>query len=176
MSDEQTPDPATLAPMELRKLAKVSRRGFRESEGGELARAVLGAVKIRRQMRDDGASVEECDKYLEGVLRASWPKGRVETWHYMCQECRDTGLVMHECTPTNRCDGISTRVDHPKDKPGKYQRLCVRDPTYSHDYGVPCHYCERGSRFRQNSTTTVHDVTSLGRGRRKPQGPSRFGE
>ncbi len=173
MSDQI--DLAVLPPMKLRKLAKVSRRGFRQSGGGELAQTVLGAVKIRRQMRDDGASVEECDHYLEGVLRSSWPKGRVEQWHYLCDECRDTGLVMLECTPTNRCDGISTRIDHWRDKPGKYQRLCVRDPTYSHDYGVPCR-CLRGDRFRQNFTPSAPDVTSLGRGRRKHQTPSRFGE
>ena len=107
MSDEAI-DKATLTPMELRKLARTERRGFKQSEGGVLAQTILGAMKIRDQMKAQGSTREELDHYMEGVVRTAWPKQRAEPWHYLCDKCRDTGLVIYECTPGHRCDGIST--------------------------------------------------------------------
>jgi hypothetical protein len=161
--------------MELRKLARANRRGFRKSEGGVLAQTILGAMKIRDQMKTQGLSREELDRYMEGVVRTAWPRQRAEPWHYLCDRCRDTGLEIVECSTTHRCDGISTRVDHWREKPGKYQRLCVRDPTYTHDYGVPCP-CPRGERFRASLEQAQRtDIASLGRKKSNAR-LSRFGE
>lgn len=116
-------------------------------EHGTLAQSLHNALSISRKMKEGGASDAERHGYVEGVLREVWPKRRTAPWHYSCDDCSDTGLILMECTPEYRCDGVSSRTDGPNVKPGKYQRLCTKDPHYRHSYGMPCH-CSRGDGFR----------------------------
>lgn len=117
---------------------------------------VKEALRLRDQMRADGASDTELAKGLEQSVRAAWPQGR--EWQYKCDDCRDTGLIEMVCKAGQRCEGTSSRVDHWKDEPGKYRRLCALNPTsdYEHTYTMPC-FCAAGSRFKRQAPTPETD-------------------
>lgn len=108
---------------------------------------VQEALRLRDKAIKAGESASEIAQALERSVRASWPKGR--EWHYYCDLCNDFGVTNHICRAGNRCPGISTRTDGPKEKAGKYQRLCAKHPAseYEHDYVRPC-LCPAGDRFR----------------------------
>ena len=136
--------------------------------------ATLGAViretlRLREQMRAQGATPAEQDAYVERVVRASWPQERA--WHYLCEECRDTGLVIVVCAHGRRCHGLSTRTDTPAGRPGKYRRLCVTPSDYTHDDGVACH-CQAGARFR---VARPVDTDDLDRVAKAPRPTTRWG-
>jgi hypothetical protein len=137
------------------------RRTARKTEG-RLAEAYREAMQIMDRQKADGVPFMERMKGLDAVLRAVWPFTR--EWHYVCQECHDTGLVMLVCQRGNRCDGISTRTDGPNQQPGKYLRFCGKDPDgeYEHDYGRAC-YCSLGARFRSRPKPTPDDFQSAGK-------------
>lgn len=138
-----------------------------------LAVAIEAALKMRENMRADGVSEADLAAGFEQVVRAVWPKGR--EWHYYCEQCSDTGLVMAMCKPGARCNGISTRTDGPFEPPGKYQRLCAKfpDSDYEHEYGVPC-ICRNGSRFKHLPKAEGDDLGDAAR-KPKPKPFSRFG-
>lgn len=115
---------------------------------GVLAETIRTALQIRDQMKADGATTQECHAALEKTLRASWPQRR--EWKYLCQDCRDYGLI------TVECDG---------------GRSCGRDqPHLPHDYGTPC-WCSRGEQFKAKPKAdddftqagTARKMTRLGR-------------
>ena len=135
-----------------------------------LAQSIAAAIENWDLQKADGVSVEERQAGLERTVRAAWPRTR--EWNYLCSSCRDTGLTMHVCRAGARCDGISTRIDFPKDKPGKYTSLCTRgDDRDEHDYGVPC-WCDKGRRFRAKPTQ-ASDADEMAA--RVPKKPTRFG-
>lgn len=121
---------------------------------GRLARAYTEAMDIMDTQRDAGVPFEERVKGLDGVLRQFWPQGRV--WHYLCDRCDDTGLVMRVCRRGARCNGISTRTDGG-------MRMCAKDPDgeHEHDYGTAC-VCDKGLRFRQRPKPGPEDFTAAG--------------
>ncbi len=141
---------------------------------GQLAATIREALRIREAMRATGASEADVASAFEQSVRAAWPKpqGRSEPWHYLCERCNDTGLAMFMCKPGQRCNGISTRTDSPREKPGKYRRLCTRDPhgVYEHTYGEPC-VCPAGERFKANPSNEA-SFTDAGKVKRQP---TRFG-
>jgi hypothetical protein len=117
---------------------------------GRLAKAIMDALRYRDELKAKGVSPEDLAAGLERSVRDAWPKpvNRTQPWRYECDLCEDTGLRLFVCRPVARCDGISTRTDGPRDKPGKYLRLCAKAPesSYEHSYGVAC-LCARGGRF-----------------------------
>jgi hypothetical protein len=134
----------------LKKRVRKSRKDAHKTDG-KLAAAFVEAMHILDAQKANGVPFAERIQGLDETLRHVWPFTR--TWHYLCEACRDTGLVMHVCRLGARCDGISSRIDGPKGTPGKYKRLCAQHPTsdYTHEYGIPCD-CEKGRRFREPAT------------------------
>lgn len=136
-----------------------------------LPEAIEEALKLRDQMRDDGVSEADLAAGFERVVRDVWPFTR--EWHYLCEQCNDTGLVIYVCRPGARCNGLSTRVDGPRETAGKYRRLCALHPDsdYTHEYGEPC-YCPKGDRFKRAPKPEQDDLQDAAR---KPKQPTRFG-
>lgn len=118
---------------------------------------VQEAIRIRNVARAAGESETEIIAALERSIREAWPKGR--EWHYLCDRCNDYGAIHHVCRAGQRCPGISTRTDGPKESPGKYQRICAKHPEseYQHDYITPCS-CPAGDRFRPAVRSAANDV------------------
>lgn len=141
-----------------------------------LGRIIMEAVAYVEGLKAKGAPKAERDRALENVIRDAWPKPKDRTvpWRYECEDCGDTGLRMLQCTPKNRCDGISTRVDSPGDRPGKYKRFCVNSTTYEHDYGVPC-FCRKGDTFRPRRQDHEDAFVTAAKSKPKPAF-SRFGK
>lgn len=135
---------------------------------GVLSAAISAVLRVRDQMKADGASRAELDACVEQVVREVWPRGREEPWKYACPNCSDTGLRMHVCTPWQRCDGISTRMDSPHGTVGKYKRLCAQGvTTYEHDCGMPC-WCPLGRRFQSKPSGGEDDFTTSTKSKPKP--------
>ncbi len=156
---------------EFERLQRLVRRKRKESAAGPLATAIAEALRLRDKLKADGASETDIAAGLERLVRDAWPKGR--EWHYYCDECNDTGLIIRVCRLGDRCNGISTRVDHFRDTPGKYRRLCAMHPDsdYTHEYGMPC-ICPRGDRFKRAPKPERDDLQDAAK---KPTQPSRFG-
>lgn len=133
---------------------------------------VKEALRLRDLDRQAGASEAQQASQLEQIIRRVWPFTR--EWKYVCRSCDDTGLVMKICRAGDRCNGISTRTDGPKETPGKYRRLCTRDTegTYTHDYGEPC-FCSAGSRFRSAPPSEFDPVAVAAKTPKKQ--PTRWG-
>lgn len=138
-----------------------------------LSQAIDEALTLRKQMVADKMPAADIAASFEQVVRDVWPKGR--EWHYLCEQCSDTGLIIYTCRPGARCNGISTRTDGPHEKPGKYRRLCAQHPDsdYTHEYGEPCD-CKNGSRFRK-APPTDRDVLNDAAMKPKPKPFSKFG-
>lgn len=114
-----------------------------------LGALVEDAIRLRDRMKADGMSGEQLEAAFEQTIREIWrAKAFTREWHYLCALCEDTGLRVFTCRPGRRCDGRSMRLDGPKEKPGKYPRLCKlhAESEYEHDYAEPC-VCDRGQRF-----------------------------
>ncbi len=139
-----------------------------------LGRIIMEAVAYIEGMKAQGATRAQTDQALENVIRDAWPKAKDRTvpWRYICETCGDTGLQMLQCTPRFRCNGVSTRIDSPGDKPGKYKRLCVNSTTYEHDYGIPC-TCAKGDTFRPRQQNQEDAFERAAKS--KPRPMSRFG-
>ena len=128
---------------------------------------IMAAIHTAGQMRGDGASQAEVTGAIEEAVRAVWPYTR--EWHYLCDACRDTGLVLHTCRTGARCSGISSRTDASGERPGKYRRLCALHPTstYTHEYGVPC-ACGKGDRFRPKARSHSDELGEVGKTTSRP--------
>lgn len=155
---------------DARKAIGADRRKALLKGTGVLARTLFEALDLRDRMKAEGASQAELDAFLETTVRETWPKGR--EWKYVCHDCDDTGLMMRVCRRGSRCPGISTRTDSPYDKPGKYHRLCAKDPLsdYEHSYGEPCS-CAKGDRFRTKAPSPTRELAQVG----KVSKPTRWG-
>jgi hypothetical protein len=138
-----------------------------------LSQLVEEALQARDRMRADGVSEADIAAGFERLVRDAWPTGR--EWHYYCEQCQDTGLVIYRCKPGARCNGVSTRTDGPFEKAGKYQRLCAKfpDSDYEHEYGEPCQ-CRNGSRFKSMPKAEGDDLGDAAR-KPKPKPFTRFG-
>lgn len=61
-------------------------------QDGSFVTAMRECMAEYRKARAAGVSQEDACKGIEAVIRDVWPKGRDEPWHYVCEECQDTGL------------------------------------------------------------------------------------
>jgi hypothetical protein len=154
-------DLAELAVKELRAHVRRKRRTVQATDG-KLVRAYIAAMDRYDAQKAAGVPFAERVQDLEEFVRAEWPFTR--TWMTICAQCGDTGLVMATCRRGARCRGISTRTDSPGKQPGKYQRLCARDPDsdYEHTYGIPC-ACPKGTRFTTAPKPAAEDFVSAGK-------------
>lgn len=119
------------------------------TELGTLAQTIREALEMRERMKADGATWEALDVAMERTVRAAWPKGRETAWMYLCPECRDYGLIMHDCPGDATCG-------RPK-------------PHLAHDYGTPC-WCDKGRRFKERPKSE-QDFTQA----TKSKPPTRWG-
>lgn len=94
---------------------------------GDIIQAVM---QMRESMRADGAEEREIEAATERSVRSSWPFTR--EWKYLCQQCSDYGLVMHECPGDATC--------------GRHK------PHLAHEFGKPC-WCSLGQRFKARPKT-----------------------
>lgn len=119
------------------------------------ATAMMEAIQGFAAMKGEGVSVEDRQAFLEHAVRQCWPRGRAEPWHYLCEQCSDTGLRMEECPGDATCgrDGAWA---------ARFQTMTEHLP---HEFGKPC-WCVAGKRFVEKPTGG-DDVTSAGRTRRK---------
>lgn len=146
-----------------------------DGDARSLGRIIMEAIVYRERLKTEGVSQHDLDAGLESVVRDAWPKAkdRTEPWRYICETCGDTGFQMIQCTPRFRCDGLSSRVDSPGDKPGKYKRMCVGSTTYEHEYGVACR-CAKGDTFRPRARNQDADsFEAVAKGRSKQ--PTKWG-
>lgn len=109
---------------------------------GPLAQTVNAAMRIWDQQKREGVSREERIAGMEKTLRAAWPKSREQPWHYVCDNCNDTGLVERECGGDAMC--------------GRSKRHAP------HRYGEPC-WCPKGGKFKIKPPSG-DDFTSAGKG------------
>lgn len=115
----------------------------------QLSASILEALRIRAAQRDQGVPEDVIARDFEQTVRACWPYSR--EWKFLCGECRDYGMVTHQC------DG---------------SRQCGRDkPHAPHDYVIPC-WCTKGDRFKAKSKTET-DFTEATKSKPKPF--ARFG-
>lgn len=133
-----------------------------------LSQTVREALRLRDQMRADGASEEDLTKGLAQTLRASWPQTRA--WHYDCDGCSDTGWQDKLCTPATPCGRPFDRMGQSADD---YTGRGRCGP--SHTYVVPC-FCRRGEvkrvqRDRLDQVAAPEDYLGVGRVSK----PTRFG-
>lgn len=154
-------DDALKAAHELLRKAVPGKRKLVKSES-VLAQTYVAAMQHWDRQKADGVPVAERLVGLEKTIRAAWPFTR--EWKELCHNCADTGLVMAVCRKGARCDGISTRTDGPRERPGKYQRLCAKHPDsdYEHDYGTAC-WCSLGARFRDKGTPGAEEFSQAGK-------------
>lgn len=106
-----------------------------------LAETYKEAMRLSARMKAEGVSKEDRQVFLEKALKAAWPQGREEPWHYRCTNCNDTGWAERFCTPETPC-GRPFRVKANQhtypDETGKGR--CQQE---GHSYVVAC-FCEQG--------------------------------
>lgn len=95
-----------------------------------LGETLMEALRLCDKMRADGVPKAEIRSTLERTLRAAWPQTR--EWKFLCEQCRDYGLVMTECVGDATCGRTN--------------------PHQKHDFGRPC-WCSKGDRFRVKEKT-----------------------
>ena len=113
----------------------------------QLGKTFVAAMELWDGQKANGVTIEDRLICLERTLRAAWPQTR--EWKFLCQNCRDYGLVIEQCA------GDAT---------------CGRDrPHLPHDYGTPC-WCSAGQRFRERPKPSPEDFTAAGQSK-----PTRIG-
>lgn len=139
-------DPLAREHAELRAQAIRERKEAHRGAEGSLGAIVMQAVDLSTRMKADGASDEERFAVIEANLRDRWPYTR--EWKYLCQSCRDTGLVLM----LNQVNKLGIRVDE----------------------GYPCQ-CQKGRLFRAKPMAE-RDYTEAGKvSASKPKGFTRYG-
>ena len=113
-----------------------------------LGQVAVEAAKIWHQMRENGASIEQCTTSMEAVVRARWPFTR--EWKFLCSNCDDVGLVMGDCPGDATCGRPRQHLPH--------------------SFGTPC-WCGLGNKFKDKQPAAPEDFAQAGRTRK----PTRFG-
>jgi len=138
-------DPLAHDHARLRAEAAASRTAFQKAPEARLGAAVMEAVRLASLMKADGADDATRFRVIESVIRECWPVTRV--WRYLCEQCRDTGLVVQDGV-TNRLGGVVSE-------------------------GYPC-TCGKGKLFREKPVGDSDDYTKAGKVS-KPKGFTRWG-
>jgi hypothetical protein len=147
----------------LQGTVRRARRGA-DRELGALARTLSAALKIWDAQKADGVPLAERQRGLEQSLRAAWPQGRSEPWHYLCERCSDTGWEPRTCTPETPC-GRPFRLPGASADDWTGKGRC----TPNHAYVVPC-WCLKGQGFRRGLEKAPkdpeRDFTEAGRAKK----------
>jgi hypothetical protein len=114
---------------------------------GPLAKAFRETMLIWDVQKADGVSLVDRLAGLTRVLQDAWPRDR--EWKYLCANCSDYGLVLHDCAGDATC--------------GRSK------PHLPHGFGEPC-WCSLGARFRAKPKPTAEDFTAAGKSK-----PTRVG-
>jgi len=117
----------------------------------QLAATFTEAMAQWDRQKAEGVPLEQRVGFMEKILRVAWPFTR--EWKYLCVDCHDTGLVLHECPGDARCDSRWRERAHP-----------------SHSYGKPC-WCSLGNRFREKSRQDMDPIEQAAKVRK----PTRLG-
>jgi hypothetical protein len=142
-----TDDPVKAAHDLLRKLVPITRKKAAITEG-KLAAAFREVMLLWDEQKKTGVPFVERMKGLREVLRAVWPQTR--EWHYLCEVCNDTGLVIQDCPGDSTCGRLK--------------------PHLAHEYGTLCR-CPKGGRFREKPIVVATDFAQAGRSSK----PTRLG-
>lgn len=119
------------------------RRKPNDPQTSQLAKTFKEAMRIAEQMKADGASKEDREAYIAGVLKASWPKGREEPWRYLCEACDDSGWVIRTCVVEGQCGRPFTLPGQASDDWTGRGRCAP-----GHTYAAPCS-CPKGEEKRR---------------------------
>ena len=117
----------------------------------QLSEAFKMAIRLRHEMRENGASEAECTKAIENILRANWPVPPESEWPWharlpRCMHCNGYGLVIR--TVVNR---LKCTVEE----------------------GTPC-TCQAGARYLEKPKQEA-DFTAAGKtANAKPKGFTRW--
>lgn len=103
----------------------------------QLGKIFVEAMRMVDRMKAEGASKDDRESYVAGVLREAWPKGRTQPWRYICEPCRDTGWLYKTCI-RGSC-GRPFRFPRAKGDDWTGKGHC----TGGHPYVEPCS-CEKG--------------------------------
>lgn len=139
-----------------------------------LASTLIEATELFRQLIAGGTPRAEALKSLEAVIREAWPKphDRTEPWHFVCEDCSDTGWEHHVCTPQKPC-GRPFRLPGQSAQDYTSRGRC----THGHTYVRPC-WCVKGQAKRDallGRRRQDEDFTEAGKAKPQPKGFSRFG-
>jgi len=115
-----------------------------------LYQTFVAADALRLKALEAGDSREDANAIVAGALKAAWPKGREEPWHYACEPCGDTGWRYHTCPGDATCGRKSEHLGH--------------------EYVVYC-WCEKGRALQPKARQETDELAALG----KVAKPSRFG-
>ena len=124
---------------------------------GTLGATVTEMFRLSRHMREAGSTEGTIAQYIEGVLRTSWPQTR--EWHYVCDQCRDTGWVEGSCTPGTPC-GRAFRLPGARLDDYTGQGQCAP----SHAFVRPC-LCPQGTPHTRAYRGASTDIEQAGRRR-----------
>lgn len=114
-----------------------------DPQTSQLAATFKEAMQIAERMQADGATREERNAYVAGVLKASWPKSREEPWRYLCNTCDDAGWVFRVCVVEGQC-GRPFRLPGQASDDYTGRGRCAP----GHTYAVPCS-CPKGEEKRR---------------------------
>lgn len=116
-----------------------------------LGDVITDALRYADELKAGGMTKAERDAALEQTIRQVWLKGR--EWHYLCGNCSDYGLEMHQCP------GDATCGRHHEHLP--------------HDYGRAC-WCQAGAKFRKRERTP-EDLVDAAAKTSRPKAMTRAG-
>lgn len=109
---------------------------------GQLAATFREAMRLGDEMRAKGVSKDEREVFVAQALKAAWPKGREEPWHYVCEACGDMGWRVRMCASRSCGRPFKLPGQSGEDKTGQGQ---CRE---GHTYAEPC-MCAKGQQQRR---------------------------
>ena len=114
---------------------------LRNIPDGKITRAVREGLELRGKLLADGMSQEAADEIVGAGLKAVWQSDRAEPWHYYCEKCKDSGMVIVRPSYTEQRRLVQMYGDDPAHQ--DYMAQCD-----------PCHWRdrERGRRIEREQT------------------------
>lgn len=115
-----------------------------------LCQTFIAADQLRQKALASGSTKEQANDIVARALQEAWPKGREEPWHYLCEQCSDSGWQVHSC-------------------PG--DASCGRTKAHqAHEYVIAC-WCPKGVSVKGKPKQEADELAAVG----KTVKPSRFG-
>ena len=110
---------------------------FKNLPDGKITRAVVAAIAKREKLVAEGMDVEVIDTLIGADLKAVWQASRNEPWHYYCERCKDSGMIVVQPTYVEQ---------------KRLARLYGDNPQYQ-DYMQPCDPCHWRDMQRANRSS-----------------------